>query len=94
MTTPATQRGDDGDTRIGAGDTSYDDLDAMLDAWRDRAAQLAEEAASMGFTTIVLISGHDPLDNLTQRVTIKRGNYYCAIGMLDDAKHEWQHGTT
>jgi len=83
---------------IGNGVQSYDTWDEMLESWRSRSIDLANEIQSMGGSAVVMISIFDPAlhdsdDNAgeireTPSIFIRRGNYHTVLGMLVDTQRQ------
>jgi hypothetical protein len=70
----------------------YDDYETMKTSWTDRMIALADEMATFGFAACFTCCAHDRLDNQTDRLLIRRGNYYTVIGLLTDVRHEMMSG--
>lgn len=80
-------------TAVSNGTTSYDDWEAMQEAWRVRMVELAEEMASYGFAAVFNAISYDPLEKQAEGLFVRRGNYYTVLGMLHEGIHEMQNPT-
>ena len=80
------------ETALSNGFESYETQAEMLQSWQERMTALANEMQSFGFASVFLASGVDLLleqeERVTDRLSIRRGNYYACLGMLVDGAHE------
>jgi hypothetical protein len=67
-------------------------IEEEMDEWLKAFDFMAEAAQEAGFTTVVLMAGHDPLCGEDWGKSIRKGGYYAALGLLDACRDDLKSG--
>lgn len=66
-------------------DNRPSDLEADLNRWLDQLKEVAAAAQLEGFTTILVISGYDPIEDKSLMAYGYNGDTYAAVGAVQTA---------